>query len=83
MNARLKKIFDPDQDSHDPEDLKDGAKGEAKKDKKKRLTLVDPELPPYFVSQFEKNPKGWIWDIVLGLYVLAIIGLVVFIELKS
>mgnify|MGYP003588070031 CR=1 FL=1 len=78
MNARLKKIFDPEQDSHDLE-KKDGET----KAKKKRLTLVDPELPPYYVSQFEKNPKGWIWDLVLGFYVLAIIAVVAFIELRS
>lgn len=78
MNARLKKIFDPEQNSQDLE-----IKGEETKAKKKRLTLVDPELPPYYVSQFEKNPKGWIWDLILGLYVLAIIAVVVFIELRS
>ncbi len=78
MNARLKKIFDPEQNSHDLE-----KKGEETKAKKKRLTLVDPELPPYYVSQFEKNPKGWIWDVILGLYVLAIIAVVTFIELRS
>ena len=78
MNARLKKIFDPEQDSHDLE-----KKDVESKSKKKRLSLVDPELPPYYVSQFEKNPRGWIWDVILGLYVVAIIAVVAFIELRS
>ena len=45
MNARLKKIFDPEQDSHDLE-----KKDAEASSKKKRLSLVDPELPPYYVS---------------------------------
>ena len=51
--------------------------------KEKRLTLVDPTATPYFVSQFERNPRGWIWDLVLGLYILAVIGFVILIEFKS
>lgn len=81
MSASMKKIFKVEPTP--PLSGEDESQKEVPKSKKQRLTLVEPQLPPYFVSQFEKNPKGWIWDIVLGLYVLAIIGIVIFIEFKS
>jgi len=79
MNSSIKNIIEPEQKPP----LSGELVHESKKKKKQRLSLVDPDLPPYFVSQFEKNPKGWVWDIVLGFYVLLIIGIVIFIELKS
>lgn len=78
MNASMKKIFDSE-----PTPPLAGGEQQIEKTKKQRLTLVNPEMPPYFVSQFEKNPKGWIWDLVLGFYVLLIIGIVIYIEVKS
>lgn len=78
MNASMKKIFDSE-----PTQPLAGGEQQLEKTKKQRLTLVNPEMPPYFVSQFEKNPKGWIWDLVLGFYVLLIIGIVIYLEVKS